>query len=145
VTFHHFTTPRWVAARGGWTEPATAELFARFCSRAAEHLGDAMARACTINEPNAVAAVGWVIGDFPPGHHDDLAGFGQVTTVFVDAHRRAVEAIRAAAPGVPVGLPLSMADWQAVDGAEDLRDLYRGGMEDVYLQATKGDDFVGVQ
>ena len=33
VTFHHFTTPRWVAARGGWTEPATADLFARFCAR----------------------------------------------------------------------------------------------------------------
>jgi beta-glucosidase len=24
VTFHHFTTPRWVAAAGGWAEPATA-------------------------------------------------------------------------------------------------------------------------
>jgi tetratricopeptide (TPR) repeat protein len=24
VTFHHFTTPRWVVARGGWIEPATA-------------------------------------------------------------------------------------------------------------------------
>ena len=35
VTFHHFTTPRWLAARGGWTEPATADLFARFCARAA--------------------------------------------------------------------------------------------------------------
>jgi beta-glucosidase len=23
VTFHHFTTPRWVAAAGGWESPAT--------------------------------------------------------------------------------------------------------------------------
>ena len=30
----------WVAARGGWTEPATAELFGRFCARAAARLGD---------------------------------------------------------------------------------------------------------
>src|SRR2546430_2113979 len=48
VTFHHFTNPRWVAADGGWTNPRTAERFARFCGRAAEHLGDVMARACTI-------------------------------------------------------------------------------------------------
>jgi beta-glucosidase len=29
VTFHHFTTPRWLAARGGWAEPRVADAFAR--------------------------------------------------------------------------------------------------------------------
>jgi beta-glucosidase len=62
VTFHHFTTPRWVAAAGGWAEPATADRFARFCARAAGHLGDAMARACTLNEPNVVATAGVPVG-----------------------------------------------------------------------------------
>ena len=38
VTYHHFTTPRWVVARGGWTEPPTADRFARFCERATAHL-----------------------------------------------------------------------------------------------------------
>ena len=33
VTYHHFTTPRWLAARGGWTQPETAERFGRFCAR----------------------------------------------------------------------------------------------------------------
>ena len=28
VTFHHFTTPRWVAAKGGWADPATVDRFA---------------------------------------------------------------------------------------------------------------------
>ena len=32
VTFHHFTTPRWVAERGRLGEPATADRFARFAS-----------------------------------------------------------------------------------------------------------------
>lgn len=58
VTFHHFTTPRWVAARGGWTEPSTSDRFARFCERAAAHLGDVIARACTLSEPNIVATMG---------------------------------------------------------------------------------------
>src|SRR5688500_4863129 len=35
VTFHHFTTPRWLADRGGWIEKDTADLFARFCERSA--------------------------------------------------------------------------------------------------------------
>src|SRR5437762_1300201 len=45
VTFHHFTTPRWLAARGGWANPETADRFARFTARAAAHLGDVMGRA----------------------------------------------------------------------------------------------------
>ncbi len=35
VTFHHFTSPRWVAGDGGWEDKKTAELFARYCERAA--------------------------------------------------------------------------------------------------------------
>lgn len=143
VTFHHFTTPRWVTARGSWEDPATAELFARFCERAAGDLSDVMARACTINEPNVVSLAGWLLGNFPPGRQDtDLAQ--QVTEVFAGAHRKAVDAIRAAAPGVPVGLTLAMTDYQAVDGGEAKRDWIRQ-FEDVYLDAVDGDDFLGVQ
>jgi beta-glucosidase len=144
VTFHHFTTPRWLAAKGGWTVPATADAFARFCERAATHLRGAMGRACTINEPNIVATFGHLHGVFPPGKRDaDLRR--RVNDVFVAAHRRGGAAIRGAAPGVPVGLTLAMSDYQAVDGGEAARDCERRDMEDVFLAATGGDDFVGVQ
>ena len=33
VTFNHFTSPHWFAARGGWLDPEAPELFARFCDR----------------------------------------------------------------------------------------------------------------
>src|SRR6185503_14620839 len=49
VTFHHFTTPHWLAAR---------------------HLRDVVGRVCTINEPNIVADMGYRWGVFPPGHRD---------------------------------------------------------------------------
>ncbi|QGG94491.1 glycoside hydrolase family 1 protein [Actinomarinicola tropica] len=144
VTFHHFTTPRWLADRGGWEDPSTVERFATYAHHVAEHLADVMGRACTINEPNIVASIGWGHGAFPPGVRDwDRAR--AVQEVFVDAHRAAVESIRAAAPGVPVGLTLSMADYQAVDGAEEKMARRRRAMEDVYLEAVDGDDFVGVQ
>ena len=144
VTFHHFTTPRWVAARGGWTEPATADRFARFCTRAAAHLRDAIGRACTLNEPNIVATMGYLYALFPPGKRDpDLRR--RANDVLIDAHRKAVAAIHDAAPGVPVGLTLAMSDYQAVDGGERARDAYRRDMEDVFLEAARGDDFLGVQ
>ena len=144
VTFHHFTTPRWLAAKGGWEDPATADAFARFCGRAAGELGDVMRRACTLNEPNVVATMGYLAAMFPPGKRD-VEVRRKVNGIFVDAHRKAVDAIRAAAPDVPVGLTLAMSDWQAVDGGESKRDRYRQGMEDVFLDAVAGDDYLGVQ
>jgi beta-glucosidase len=146
VTFHHFTTPRWVAAEGGWTDPATAGRFAAFCRRAAEELAPVLRRACTINEPNVVSTVGHLLGAFPPGARD-VELRRRVNGILCDAHRKAVVAIRASAPEVPVGITLSMSDYQAVDGpgAEARLERIRHRMEDEFLAATEGDDFVGVQ
>jgi beta-glucosidase len=144
VTLHHFTTPRWVVDRGGWEDPATAQRFARFCGRAAGELHDVVGRVCTINEPNVVALCGWLAGVFPPGKQDvDLRR--RVNETFVQAHRMAVDAVRAAAPGVPVGLTLAMSELEVVDGGEAKADRIRRGMEDIYLNAVAGDDFLGVQ
>jgi beta-glucosidase len=48
---------------------------------------------------------------------------------------------------VPVGLTLAMADHHAVGGeaAEALRARILRNFEDVYLEAVRGDDFLGVQ
>jgi len=144
ATFHHFTSPRWVASAGGWADPVTAERFARFCSRAAGHLADVLGAACTINEPNVVAFYGYRGGVFPPGERSSERRH-QANHVFIEGHRRAVDAIRSAAPGVPIGLTLSMTDYQAVDGGEARVEKMREPMEDVFLHATEGDDFLGVQ
>jgi beta-glucosidase len=144
ITFHHFTTPRWLADRGGWTDPEMADRFADFCGRAAGELHGLMSRACTINEPNIVSTMGHLAGVFPPGMRDaELRR--RVNDTFVDAHQKAVRAIRAGSPGTPVGLTLSMSDYQAVDGGESKRDQIRRGMEDVFLDGTAGDDYLGVQ
>ena len=68
MTFHHFTTPRWAAADGGWENPTTVDRFARFCERAGAHLGDVIAIACTINEPNVVALMGYLPRRLPARH-----------------------------------------------------------------------------
>lgn len=144
VTLHHFTTPLWLADRGGWEEEETVSRFGDFCHRTASALGGHAGRFCTLNEPNIVATMGYALGIFPPGRTD--AGVADtVTANLVAAHRTAVEAVRAAAPGHPVGLTLSMTDYQPTDGGEARTEQVREVHEDVFLRATAGDDFLGVQ
>ena len=148
VTFHHFTSPRWVAADGSWTNPAVVDRFGRFCEASVAHLGDLIGRACTINEPDVVAFVTYAIGAFPPGTIDK--GLREAAHEnFIAAHHRSTEVLKAGRGDFPVGLTLSMADYQAVPaddpGAISRRDRIRASVEDRYLEAVRGDDFLGVQ
>jgi beta-glucosidase len=144
VTFHHFTTPLWLADMGGWEKMDTAARYASYCEVAAGALADVMGRACTLNEPNVVTTMGWVMGMFPPGQTESGRA-GDVQATFVAAHRAGVEAIRSAAPGVPVGMTLSMTDYQAIEGGEERAAKIRSTHEDPFLHAVAGDDFFGVQ
>ncbi len=146
VTFHHFTTPRWMADRGGWANPTTADRFAAFCERAVGHFGDELGMACTLNEPNIVSLMGWLMGAFPPGRRDDFEGYLKVNEHLLDAHRKAYDALKAGPGDFPVGLTLSMSDWWTAEpGAEHPRDVPGRMHEDAYLEAARGDDFIGVQ
>jgi beta-glucosidase len=145
VTFHHFTTPRWATAEGGWESPATADRFASFCERAVGHFGDEIGMACTINEPNIVSLMGWLMGMFPPGNQQDLDGYVRTNEQLRAAHRKAYDALKSGPGDFPVGLTLSMADWAAEEGSEAKIEEYRSNHEDFFLEAARGDDFIGVQ
>jgi beta-glucosidase len=72
----------------------------------------------------------------------------RATEIVVSAHRKAVDAVRSQSPRTAVGLAVSMSDIQAEPdspGAESRRDQIRRVMEDTWLDATTGDDFLGVQ
>lgn len=144
VTFHHFTTPTWLSGIGGWEAEVTPGRFARFCDRTASALGDLIGMACTINEPNIVSLMGYLAGVFPPGV-TDVGRRRSVTENLCKAHRLAVEALRSGPGEYPVGMTLAMTDYQAVAGGEEKRDRIRRSMEDVFLESTAGDDFIGVQ
>ena len=144
VTFHHFTTPRWVAHHGGWEEPDTVDRFARFCERTTKHLGDLIGRACTINEPNMVATGGYLAGSFPPGRRDPALRRA-VNDIFCQAHRAAVDAIKGVRSDLDVGITVAMQSPHPVDGGEERAARIMRNLEDVYLEAATGDDFLGVQ
>ncbi len=144
VTFHHFTSPRWVAARGGWESSSTPDGFARYCERTATHLGDLIGVACTINEPNIVAEIGYEQGRFAPGLMS-AAARDRANNNFVLAHQRGREAIKSVVHDAPVGLTLAMRDYQPVEGGDDMLDSLRARSEDIFLDCVGGDDFIGVQ
>jgi beta-glucosidase len=148
VTFHHFTTPRWAAADGGWANPAIVDRFARFCERTVEHLGDLIGRACTINEPNVVSYVGYQMGLFPPGQVDEALWRAAYENQ-IAAHRKSYEALKGGRGEFPVGLTVSMSDYQCIPGDDEralaTRDTIRHFGEDLFLEGCRGDDFIGVQ
>jgi len=144
VTFHHFTHPRWLAAAGTWEALHAPDRFARFCEKATEHLGDLIGIACTLNEPNVVSTMGWRFGIFPPRVRDRTRR-DTVNAAMVAAHRKAVDAIRSGPGDFPVGMTVSMTDYQLQPGGEAWLERLRRPNEDVFLEATGGDDFIGVQ
>ena len=52
VTMHHFSSPKWLMAEGGWEAESTIESFKNYCVYVAERLGSMMQYVCTINEAN---------------------------------------------------------------------------------------------
>ncbi len=52
VTMHHFSSPIWVIAKGGWESEAVIQDFTNYCIYVIKMLGDELEYVCTINEIN---------------------------------------------------------------------------------------------
>jgi beta-glucosidase len=167
VTFHHFSSPRWLIARGGWESKKTPDRFARYCERAARYLGDLIGAACTINEAN-IASVITKMG-FAPSlkrlHKERwwmaaaeafsvspkrlspfmYAASPKAEKMILRAHHQALDAIKSASGNFPVGITLALQDIQYVKGGEKYASRMRREINDVYLGSLQHDDFVGVQ
>jgi beta-glucosidase len=144
VTLHHFTLPLWVADLGGFENPEIVSWMARYASEVGASMGDLIGVACTINEPNIVAIMGYLIGMFPP-QVASWDRFVAVNETLRACHVAMRDALKTGPGDYPVGLPLSMQEYRALPGFEDRLDSFREEMEDKYLLALRGEDYVGVQ
>ncbi len=52
VTLHHFSSPVWLIANGGWEDERTVESFRKYTAYVMERLGSELHYVCTINEAN---------------------------------------------------------------------------------------------
>ena len=162
VTYHHFTSPIWLAKLGGWEQAETADRFAEYAQVVTRRLGNLITAVCTINELNfsallnadnfiprsarkaflkrAARAAGSKQFSCPPFGDADKS-----SETMLAAHKKAFQEIKSVAPTLPTGLTISMNDTQAVEGGEEKRDAFRRYAEDPFLEAARGNDFVGVQ
>ena len=168
VTFHHFASPLWLLRFGGWESDRTPDLFARYCDRVMAHLGDLIGVACTLNEPN----LPWLLESFGIGGEapenrgkvpmwaaaaqrlgvdaSTVAPFQFCSTelgfdVKLAAHRAGRAAIKAHRPDLQVGWTLANSDIQSIPGGEEIADRVRRDVNERFLEASRGDDFVGIQ
>ncbi|WP_328465932.1 glycoside hydrolase family 1 protein [Streptomyces sp. NBC_00448] len=144
VTLMHFTVPRWFAQEGMWRSPKAADRFARFTELALPVLGDDVKWVCTVNEPNIAAMIAG--GDDPA----NLVAYGlpapdlQVADTLLECHRRSREVLSGVG-GVRSGWTVATQAFQAEPGCEEVAHAYGYQRDDWYLEAARGDDWVGVQ
>ncbi len=103
VTLHHFSFPRWLAAKGGALAkelPARFEAYTRAVARA---LGDSVELWVTLNEPNVLLAQGYVLGLWPPGLQAPHLVPRAVKNL-KRAHRLAYAALHELVPNAKVGI-----------------------------------------
>jgi beta-glucosidase len=94
VTLHHFTTPQWLTAKGGWTVPKAVDRFARYVQRVAGALGGLARYWVTINEPMVFVRMHYLQGLGPPGG-TDLKHAMLVVKNLVRAHAAAYRILHA--------------------------------------------------
>lgn len=140
VTLHHFTNPQWLARDGGWHADGAVDAFRRYVEAALPVI-EGVGLVCTINEPNMVSvladpAVGFPSIGLPPG-------VPAVTDRLIAAHRGAVDLVRST--GARAGWSVATQAYQPEPGAEAVAAEYGSSREDVFLDAARGDDWVGVQ
>lgn len=165
VTFSHWTTPRWFAARGGWSNPDAPALFSRFCEKAARHLASSMDYAVTLNEPNLLVAsfeaprpdrvqklLDATMAAAAKAAGSDRFAMGligitdiqQYVSQLIKAHKQGKAAIKAARGTLPVGVTMAIPDDQEASPGS-LRDRFRQEVYVPWLETAQSDDFLGVQ
>ena len=165
VTYSHFSAPLWFSAQGGWTNPESADLFARFADKATRRIGDAIHSAITFNEPNILlllktllpqpvwditsltletAAKRLGVAKFVTANVASKADVPSLQQGLQAAHKAGKAAIKAVRGDLPVGLSLAVFDDQAA-GHHSIRDRMRQELYGEWLETVRHDDFIGVQ
>jgi len=159
VTVHHFTSPRWFAENGGWRAEGAVARFRSYVEAVAPILED-VEWVCTINEPNMLAimvreaeaaldpesGLEWLSPTLeadkprPPKPAPPV----EIGRRLIEAHQAAREVLRARTDA-RVGWSIANRAFETRPGAEQVRRELEYVWEDLYLEAAREDDYVGVQ
>ncbi|MEH7117804.1 family 1 glycosylhydrolase [Neobacillus vireti] len=175
VTMMHFTSPQWLMKLGGWKNPETADLFAKYCEVVFKEFGQGIPYVLTMNEVNlpvmlkelfinmnfmppvGMDAKSWTA----PGWRESAAAKCGTTVdqyftfhmasdeasleIVKDAHRKARAAMRKINPSTKVGLSLALPEIQAIPGGEEQAAKVWHDYFGQFKSVIVEDDFIGVQ
>ncbi len=175
VTMMHFTSPQWIMQMGGWRNPQTADLFAKYCEVVFKELGQDIPYVLTMNEVNlpvmlkelfinldfmppvGMDAKSWTA----PGWRESaaqkcgttvdqyftfhMASDEESLKIVKDAHCKARAVMKKINPLTKVGLSLALPEIQAVEGGEEQAAKVWHDYFGQFTSSIKGDDFIGVQ
>ncbi|GAB2844673.1 family 1 glycosylhydrolase [Actinocorallia aurea] len=162
VTLHHFTHPLWFAERGSWMADDAVERFTDYVRKAAGIL-DGVEWVCTINEPNMLALMVGMerAAKAAMASGEDLKKWMSPTVEGAarpvlpnpdpEVGRRLIEAHHAARgvlwenTDAKVGWTVACQALVARPGCEALLKELQDVRENLYLEAAREDDFIGVQ
>jgi beta-glucosidase len=175
VTMMHFTSPQWLMQIGGWKNPKTADLFAKYCEAVFKELGQDIPYVLTMNEVNlpvmlkelfinldfmppvGMDAKSWTA----PGWRESAAKKCGTTVdqyftfhmasdeasleIVKEAHRKAREVMKIINPSTKVGFSLALPEIQSIEGGEEQAAKVWHDYFGQFKDVIEGDDFIGVQ
>jgi len=118
ATLYHWDLPQALQDLGGWANRDTAKHFSDYATTMIERLGDRVTRWITHNEAIVTAAMGHLFGVLAPGIRD-LKIAARVTHHLLLSHGLAVQALRAARPGVEIGITNANSSHEPADDREE--------------------------
>lgn len=102
MTLHHFTTPLWMAKKGGWANPKIVFYFSRFCQRIFNEYKDLIDFWIPINEPMNYSSIGYLEARWVPWKRNPIL-FLKVVKNQADAHKKVYEIFHKSKQDVKVG------------------------------------------
>lgn len=99
VSLEHFVHPIWFETQGAWTNPQSAESFARFSREVVRRLGHLIPLWITFTDPVQQILEGYLKGNFPPrrrNFNDAVLAYGNIlqahllATQIIHGHQRAL-------------------------------------------------------
>ena len=118
ATLFHWDTPQALEDAGGWPARGTAEAFVEYAEAVVGRLGDRVQHWITHNEPWVHAWIGHAWGEHAPGRTSEADAVAAAHHLLL-SHGWAVQAIRAAAPHVEVGITLNLAHAYAANDSPE--------------------------
>jgi beta-glucosidase len=120
-TLYHWDLPVALHQRGGWLNRDVAGWFADYASTVARRLGDRVTLWGTLNEPAMFVMLGLDVGKHAPGERRPRRDQLLAAHNALRAHARAVQVLRADAPGARIGWALNIGPTcPATDAPADL-------------------------